>query len=1033
MSTSCTVCVRGYPTDLPPERVADKLMIHFLRARNGGGEIVNIEFAPEFPDYAMITFEDATVVQQVLKAKKHVLSVSGKNYPLEVTANATELNPNEIFVRVYMKINYGCFPNGKNILCSLHKQYEDIHFNFNSQELTCSVKGSFTELQAFSSELLRCLRSKQSTSFIANRGSSARDGTSHQEEEEEEGPVRNSVESQLEPLGDFSLVVDSDIYLYMQKFCSEEFSNILHQHQVDVMDVSSDDITTLYLRAASAEAGGVNALLSAHLALSQLSQQLEGTLRKEKISKGDLGVGGGRGLPGELQRCYPLLLCHEDDGHFYLIGNMVDVSQAKEYVQDFITAKRKVQDHQETEVPQSAYLQTLIHGQSALPAQLESPAKYASRKLSALRSHSKTEHRLAAKFNSKAFFNQDISLIGKLPGGLFQKVDHLTPDSELQVLAAATELESQDRQPTEFQKAPQGMQADFPLASSDTTVPGSEGQRNFDLKRPSASSTFRSLNLFDTTGAVDHKVSEPRSLHRRSSSFLLHKPQNCSETVDEPLLVAKVNVDHLQQEGQEEIHHTVQKEISKEVFAQMEKGWDVESQNNKESLLSSGLFTVQTDDRVPSDMQKAEALMMSPDYINESFSYSELAMEGPEDEALTDLCNYLKVCHDHIIVRRNRYRLGLAYPCKVKLEVLKVFHFFSAQRGTSLPERLLSHDMQQGKVQDEMSSTKIQRRPPLRKGSSRAYLSDSSLCLDSLAGENSSSPVQRLLNVSGFQPAMVQDLPSDRKAEQSKNFEKTTDTSKHLQPWKPLAEVRRGLPDRFHFVRDCGKEGCSHEAERGPCSLPALPLDISAPVQLQAAGKRFSPAGGGAASDLDGRAPSPRREPTAGESGLCRSTPAATSMHAPCSHTLCRTRFSTRSISPPYGCTSPVIAGTFAAVTLSQSLPGYFRDLTLKLTYDIPDGVQQAGHPRPGLPYRGDRFEAFLPDNPEGQRLMVLLHKAFERGLIFQIRSCGSGEKVTWGSIPHKTSMEGGKDRNGYPDAQYLRRISLMLKELSIE
>lgn len=58
MSTVCTVCVRGYPTDLPLERVADKLMIHFLKARNGGGEIANIEFAPETPDCAMITFED---------------------------------------------------------------------------------------------------------------------------------------------------------------------------------------------------------------------------------------------------------------------------------------------------------------------------------------------------------------------------------------------------------------------------------------------------------------------------------------------------------------------------------------------------------------------------------------------------------------------------------------------------------------------------------------------------------------------------------------------------------------------------------------------------------------------------------------------------------------------------------------------------------------------------------------------------------------------------------------------------------------
>lgn len=37
-----------------------------------------------------------SVAQRVLKAKRHVLSVSGENYPLEVTAYPTELNPNEV-------------------------------------------------------------------------------------------------------------------------------------------------------------------------------------------------------------------------------------------------------------------------------------------------------------------------------------------------------------------------------------------------------------------------------------------------------------------------------------------------------------------------------------------------------------------------------------------------------------------------------------------------------------------------------------------------------------------------------------------------------------------------------------------------------------------------------------------------------------------------------------------------------------------------------------------------------------------------
>lgn len=69
--------------------------------------------------------------------------------------------------------------------------------------------------------------------------------------------------------------------------------------------------------------------------------------------------------------------------------------------------------------------------------------------------------------------------------------------------------------------------------------------------------------------------------------------------------------------------------------------------------------------------------------------------------------------------------------------------------------------------------------------------------------------------------------------------------------------------------------------------------------------------------------------------------------------------------------------------------------------------------PHPGQPYRGGKFCAFLPDNREGQRTAMLLKKAFEHGLTFQIKSCDGEDRVTWGLIPHKTAWDGGKARYG--------------------
>ncbi|NWH40605.1 DTX3L ligase, partial [Chloropsis hardwickii] len=94
-----------------------------------------------------------------------------------------------------------------------------------------------------------------------------------------------------------------------------------------------------------------------------------------------------------------------------------------------------------------------------------------------------------------------------------------------------------------------------------------------------------------------------------------------------------------------------------------------------------------------------------------------------------------------------------------------------------------------------------------------------------------------------------------------------------------------------------------------------------------------------------------------------------------------------------------------------------------KMSYSCP----KVGDPRPGHPYKGGNFSAFLPENKEGLKIAKLLKTAFEYGLTFQIKSCDGEERVTWGLIPHKTSWDGGKARNGYPDAQYLHEVGTVL------
>lgn len=56
---SRTVRVSGLPADIQEGRLKDKLLIHFLRVRNGGGEIQSVTIVNAALVSALITFEES--------------------------------------------------------------------------------------------------------------------------------------------------------------------------------------------------------------------------------------------------------------------------------------------------------------------------------------------------------------------------------------------------------------------------------------------------------------------------------------------------------------------------------------------------------------------------------------------------------------------------------------------------------------------------------------------------------------------------------------------------------------------------------------------------------------------------------------------------------------------------------------------------------------------------------------------------------------------------------------------------------------
>ncbi|KAM6307934.1 LOW QUALITY PROTEIN: putative E3 ubiquitin-protein ligase DTX3 [Podargus strigoides] len=92
-------------------------------------------------------------------------------------------------------------------------------------------------------------------------------------------------------------------------------------------------------------------------------------------------------------------------------------------------------------------------------------------------------------------------------------------------------------------------------------------------------------------------------------------------------------------------------------------------------------------------------------------------------------------------------------------------------------------------------------------------------------------------------------------------------------------------------------------------------------------------------------------------------------------------------------------------------LPGYESFGTIIIQYVFPPGVQGVEHPNPGVRYPGTTRVAYLPDCPEGNKVLGLFRKAFAQRLTFTVGTSlttGRPNVITWNDIHHKTNCTGG-------------------------
>ncbi|XP_063017415.1 RNA-binding protein 43 [Melospiza melodia melodia] len=311
-----TVVIAGVPAGLlEDELLADILTIHFQRSRNNGGDVEQVTYPTRKAGVAYVTFEDAGVVERVLKKDQHLLQdkrLPGP-FPLTVTRYC-----HQAFLRVTSTLSMAVFRDHlvlEDLVEEMKQQSPALSFGPLQRDGHIAVQGPFPALQVLRDFLL--LKAKSLPEEDKRERKPHQRPRRKLQEHRGAAEMRNSTrnaqrEKQV-------LVLDTDIYHYMKHF----HAKALQRNDAVISGVTDGDITTVTIESA-ADAQG----LKAKKMIENYSVELQKILRKERICFKEPTRAGRqrlRQLCERLKAHYPRVLIIPYDTHLDVVGTSADV------------------------------------------------------------------------------------------------------------------------------------------------------------------------------------------------------------------------------------------------------------------------------------------------------------------------------------------------------------------------------------------------------------------------------------------------------------------------------------------------------------------------------------------------------------------------------------------------------------------------------------------------------------------------------------------------------------------------------------
>ncbi|MBN3306570.1 RBM43 protein, partial [Amia calva] len=209
------VVVSGVPEGLLDcGTMADKLVIHFQRARSGGGDVAAIQYPTSFRGVAFVMFEEQKDAARVLQVQQVLQDEAlPKGYPLTVFQFTQD-----VFCYAFAEVDFSLFSDHERLIEDLQATHRCVRISSLQPHGRALLEGPFKALKEVREALLRA------AGYESRLGS----------REVQLSPERSGKPSVMDPPGqrECSVWVDTNVFRYIQHFRQEDFDLCLRKYDV---------------------------------------------------------------------------------------------------------------------------------------------------------------------------------------------------------------------------------------------------------------------------------------------------------------------------------------------------------------------------------------------------------------------------------------------------------------------------------------------------------------------------------------------------------------------------------------------------------------------------------------------------------------------------------------------------------------------------------------------------------------------------------------------------------------------------------